>query len=93
MHSETKQAGFDLAKQFVHLSHDVGAKGVLVNDSVRSQADNRKETSSGRLMGAIRMIRDPDHWEMHPDGDQYSTTRVSRYRQSGNGNIFLLLLR
>jgi mannose-6-phosphate isomerase-like protein (cupin superfamily) len=69
MTCESNQAGFDLAEQFVHLASDGGARCVLV-DSIRSQADSREELSGGRLMGAIRMTKDPDHWEMHPDGDE-----------------------
>jgi hypothetical protein len=64
----SEQVGFDLAEQFVHLARDGGARRVLA-DSFRSQAEG-EELSGGRLMGAIRMAKDPDHWEMHPDGDE-----------------------
>ncbi len=42
----------------------------LMTDHYRSPESKRVGTGSGWLLSRYRMDQSPDHWEMHPEGDE-----------------------
>jgi len=65
-----EQSGFDLVDTYVHLADDGAAEVIDVDDEFWTQIEHRTALHQGRLLGAFHMTESPDHWEMHPHGDE-----------------------
>lgn len=62
--------GFDLLENVIHLSADGAASNIAIDEGFWGKIGDREELHEGRLMGAFRIIDDPDHWEAHPAGEE-----------------------
>lgn len=59
-----------LEQTYVHLKDLGQAASIPVDETFWSTVDTRSDLQVGRLLGSLRLEKDPPHWEMHPAGDE-----------------------
>jgi mannose-6-phosphate isomerase-like protein (cupin superfamily) len=90
--SSRLQHGFDLANVYVHLEPagtaarieggEAFGKDLAAGSPVTPDA-KRVAAGSGWLIAAREIMEDPDHWEMHPEGEEILFVR--------NGEMHVIL--
>ena len=61
---------FSLFNTYIHLQEGTGAVPVPVGEDFWATIDQRTDLDAGRLVMAMHMTEDWDHWEMHPAGEE-----------------------
>ena len=61
---------FDFAKTHLLLRARGGAERIDLDDDFWPAVMAGRRRLDGRLVGAVRLAQDIDHWEMHPNGDE-----------------------
>jgi hypothetical protein len=64
------EQAFSLLRTYLLLRGDGAAERIDLDESFWSDVKGGRRRLDGRLVGATRLTRDIDHWEMHPGGDE-----------------------
>ncbi len=64
---------FTLDSTYIHLRSDESAVAMEGGDAFWAGIAERTDLETGRLMGATGQIKDWDHWERHPAGEEILT--------------------
>lgn len=60
----------NLSRTHLLLREDGGAERIDLDENFWPDVMAGRRRLDGRLIGAARLARDIDHWEMHPEGDE-----------------------